>query len=149
MLNLLRKRPPSFPSVESAVDWSLATRMSRNEEAACISMPSMLKESPAGGAYYVWRTALTDSEQYWSGWFTGLSEMFLTLETPKLLVLVGTDRLDRTLTIGQMQGRFQMKVLPLAGHAIQEDEADEVADTIDTFLKTFRIGQKLPPFVQR
>jgi hypothetical protein len=29
-----------------------------------------------------------------------------------VLMLAGTDRLDRTLTIGQMQGRFQMVLLP-------------------------------------
>jgi len=30
-------------------------------------------------------------------------------------MLAGTDRLDRALTIGQMQGRFQMVVLPQVG----------------------------------
>ena len=33
---------------------------------------------------------------------------------PKLLLLAGTDRLDRVLTIGQMQGRFQLALLPQA-----------------------------------
>lgn len=148
MLALLKKRPPSFPSVESAVDWALATRMSRNEEAACISMPSMLKESPEGGCFFVWRTDLLASEQYWRGWFAGLSEIFLSLAVPKMLVLVGTDRLDKTLTIGQMQGKFQMRVLPLSGHAIQEDEPEALAETVSAFLETFRIGQKLPSFVK-
>lgn len=31
---------------------------------------------------------------------------------PQVLVLVGTDRLDRPLTIGQMQGKFQPVLLP-------------------------------------
>jgi protein phosphatase methylesterase 1 len=31
-----------------------------------------------------WRTDLLSSEQYWSGWFTGLSSMFLSLKTPKV-----------------------------------------------------------------
>jgi hypothetical protein len=31
-----------------------------------------------------------------------------------VLLLAGTDRLDRALTIGQMQGRFQMVLLPQA-----------------------------------
>lgn len=38
---------------------------------------------------------------------------------PKMLLLAGTDRLDKVLTIGQMQGKFQLAVLPMAGHAIQ------------------------------
>ena len=46
------------------------------------------------------------------GWYEGLSEAFLGFKGPKVLMLAGTDRLDRALTIGQMQGRFQMVVLP-------------------------------------
>lgn len=46
------------------------------------------------------------------GWYEGLSEAFLGVKSPKVLMLAGTDRLDRTLTIGQMQGRFQMVLLP-------------------------------------
>jgi len=54
-------------------------------------------------------------------WFTNLSSDFLSVEAPKMLMLAGTDRLDKTLTIGQMQGKFQLEVLPQAGHVIQED----------------------------
>ena len=50
------------------------------------------------------------------GWYEGLSEAFLGSKGPKVLMLAGTDRLDRTLTIGQMQGRFQMVVLPQVLH---------------------------------
>ena len=46
------------------------------------------------------------------GWYEGLSTAFLGFKGPKVLMLAGTDRLDRELTIGQMQGRFQMVVLP-------------------------------------
>ena len=41
---------------------------------------------------------------YISGWFQGLSEKFLACECPKMLLLAGVDRLDKELTIGQMQG---------------------------------------------
>jgi hypothetical protein len=37
----------------------------------------------------------------------------------KLLVLAGTDRLDKPLTIGQMQGKYQLIVYPESGHSIQ------------------------------
>ena len=50
------------------------------------------------------------------GWYEGLSEAFLGFKGPKVLMLAGTDRLDRALTIGQMQGRFQMVVLPQVAH---------------------------------
>ncbi len=46
--------------------------------------------------------------------YDGLSELFLAARAPKLLLLAGTDRLDRPLTIGQMQGRFQLALLPQA-----------------------------------
>ena len=60
----------------------------------------------------VWRTNLRQSEQYWTGWYSGLSDMYLSVTAPKILILAGTDRLDKPLTIGQMQGKFQMSLLP-------------------------------------
>jgi hypothetical protein len=72
--------------------------------------------------------------------------MFLSSRIPKLLVLAGMDRLDKELTIGQMQGvfpsvtfncitllllvvpmsvyitgKFQLKVLGNVGHCVHED----------------------------
>ena len=44
------------------------------------------------------------TEQFWHGWFQGLSELFLSIPVAKLLLLAGVDRLDKELTIGQMQG---------------------------------------------
>uniref|UniRef100_A0A7S3DZ53 Protein phosphatase methylesterase-1 n=1 Tax=Chloropicon laureae TaxID=464258 RepID=A0A7S3DZ53_9CHLO len=71
--------------------------------------------------------------------YSGLSKRFLGVPVPKLLLLAGTDRLDKDLTIGQMQGKFQMKVLP-AGHAIHEDEPDKFCEALDGFLTRFRIA---------
>ncbi|KAL1533898.1 protein phosphatase methylesterase-1 [Salvia divinorum] len=51
-----------------------------------------------------------------------VSEIFLASLVPKLLLLAGTDRLDKTPTIGQMQGKFQMVVVRNTGHAIQIPE---------------------------
>ncbi|URD92842.1 hypothetical protein MUK42_33581 [Musa troglodytarum] len=72
--------------------------------------------------------------------YDGLSEMFLSCPVPKLLLLAGTDRLDRSLTIGQMQGKFQMVVVRHTGHAIQEDVPDEFASLIINFISRNRIG---------
>jgi protein phosphatase methylesterase 1 len=55
-----------------------------------------------------------------AGWFQGLSSSFLTARTARLLVLAGTDRLDKELMIGQMQGKFQMVVVPGVGHMLHE-----------------------------
>lgn len=53
---------------------------------------------------YVWRIDLAKTEQHWFGWFKGLSASFLNVPVPKVLLLAGVDRLDRELTVGQMQG---------------------------------------------
>ncbi|GAA6105657.1 protein phosphatase methylesterase 1 [Tachysurus ichikawai] len=83
---------------------------------------------------YTWRIELSKTEKYWEGWFRGLSSLFLTCPVPKLLLLAGIDRLDKDLTIGQMQGKFQMQVLPQCGHAVHEDAPEKVADALATFM---------------
>ena len=39
-----------------------------------------------------------------------------------MLLLAGMDRLDTALTVGQMQGKFQLTCMPQSGHAIHEDQ---------------------------
>lgn len=70
-------------------------------------------------------------------WYTGLSKLFLSVTAPKLLLLAGTDRLDQELTIGQMQGKFQMSLLPQAGHVIQEDVRIHCIRLVDAISSTF------------
>ncbi|XP_022257386.1 protein phosphatase methylesterase 1-like isoform X2 [Limulus polyphemus] len=89
-------------------------------------------------ARYTWRIDLSKTEKYWAGWFKGLSSMFLSCSPPKMLLLAGIDRLDKDLTIGQMQGKFQMQVLPQCGHAVHEDVPDKVAEAIATFMVRHR-----------
>ncbi|KAI3424160.1 hypothetical protein D9Q98_009519 [Chlorella vulgaris] len=100
-----------------------------------------LQQASDGG--WVWRTPLELSAPHWEGWYLGLSDQFLKLPVPKVLVLAGTDRFDRPLTIGQMQGKFQPVLLPQAGHAVHEDEPERVAEAIAHFIKRFRVGE--PP----
>ncbi|KFW96128.1 Protein phosphatase methylesterase 1, partial [Phalacrocorax carbo] len=38
---------------------------------------------------YTWRIELAKTEKYWDGWFRGLSNLFLSCPTPKLLLLAG------------------------------------------------------------
>uniref|UniRef100_A0A8C5E5E8 Protein phosphatase methylesterase 1 n=1 Tax=Gouania willdenowi TaxID=441366 RepID=A0A8C5E5E8_GOUWI len=83
---------------------------------------------------FTWRVELSKTEKYWEGWFRGLSALFLSCSVPKLLLLAGVDRLDKDLTIGQMQGKFQMQVLPQCGHAVHEDAPEKVADALATFM---------------
>ncbi|XP_074654897.1 protein phosphatase methylesterase 1-like [Tubulanus polymorphus] len=96
-------------------------------------------EVPAQTNKYTWRLDLMKTEQFWKGWFTGLSKKFLGVPVPKMLLLAGVDRLDKDLTIGQMQGKFQMKVLPKCGHCVHEDVPDEVAEILVSFLKRHKL----------
>ena len=49
------------------------------------------------------------------------------------MILAGTDRLDKELMIGQMQGKFQMEVVPGTGHMLHEDDPGRVAEIIGEF----------------
>jgi len=91
-------------------------------------------ETFTGPGKLSWRIDLARTEQYWAGWFTGLSSRFLGVPAAKMLLLAGVDRLDRELTVGQMQGKFQMQVLPQVGHTVHEDSPDRVAEVLATFL---------------
>ncbi|CAC5368175.1 PPME1 [Mytilus coruscus] len=60
-------------------------------------------KKPDSSTKYTWRIDLGKTEPFWKGWFQGLSEKFLSCDCPKMLLLAGVDRLDKELTIGQMQ----------------------------------------------
>ncbi|KAK9930023.1 hypothetical protein M0R45_027083 [Rubus argutus] len=117
MQKILSDRVHHFSSFEKAIESSVKGGSLRNIESARVSVPATLKYDDSKKCY-IYRARLEETEQYWKA---GLSEKFLSSPVPKLLLLAGTDRLDRTLTIGQMQGKFQMVVVRHTGHAIQED----------------------------
>ncbi|KAK3041517.1 hypothetical protein RJ639_002203, partial [Escallonia herrerae] len=94
------------------------------------------QDGPIGGVYELGPAAVGGAR------YEGLSEKFLSSPVPKLLLLAGTDRLDRALTIGQMQGKFQMVVVRHTGHAIQEDVPDEFATLVLNFISHNRIGPR-------
>lgn len=98
---------------------------------------------------YRWRIDLAKSEKFWTGWFEGLSQKFLDLPVPKLLLLASIDGLDRTLTVGQMQGKFQMQVLARCGHAVHEDRPHEVAEVIASYMVRNKFAQQSTNFVRQ
>lgn len=150
MQKILSNRMQFFPSMEKAIEWSVRGGSLRNVESARISVPSTLKFIESNKCY-TYRTPLEETESYWKGWYEGLSEKFLSCPVPKLLLLAGTDRLDRALTIGQMQGKFQILVVRHTGHAIQEDVPEEFASLILNFISRNRIGPygvEIPGFLR-
>jgi len=97
---------------------------------------------------WTWRTDLAATQPFWEGWFVGLSKKFLEARGGKLLLLAGTDRLDKELTIGQMQGKYALQVFPEAGHFIHEDLPEKTAMVIvDFYKRNDRSALVLPPKV--
>uniref|UniRef100_A0A453C1X2 protein phosphatase methylesterase-1 n=4 Tax=Aegilops tauschii subsp. strangulata TaxID=200361 RepID=A0A453C1X2_AEGTS len=139
MQKILLNRAQHFPSIEKAIEWSVKGGPLRNIDSARISIPSTLKYDESKECY-TYRTPLEKTEKYWKGWYEGLSDKFLSCPVQKILLLAGTDRLDRALTIGQMQGKFQMIVVRHTGHAIQEDVPEEFASHILNFISRNKIG---------
>jgi protein phosphatase methylesterase 1 len=47
-----------------------------------------------------------------------LTSIFLSLRLPKTLLLAGSERMDKELTVAHMQGKFKMLVIDNVGHVI-------------------------------
>ncbi len=118
------------------IEHSIRSRTIRSTISARISVPSLLRRNSANAAQpWTWRTDLGATQKYWEGWFAGLSRKFLDAKGGKLLLLAGTDRLDKELMIGQMQGKYQLQVFPEAGHFIHEDQAEKTAMLVADFYR--------------
>lgn len=149
----LSTRPQSFLSLASAIEWHTRSRTIRNTTSARVSVPSLLQLLDNGkdkdhGSKYVWRTDLAATKPFWENWFVGLSSKFLTSRGAKLLLLAGTDRLDKELMIGQMQGKYQLQVFPEAGHFLHEDQPAKTAMVVaDFYRRNDRSALVLPPKV--
>jgi protein phosphatase methylesterase 1 len=133
MQTYLASRPKSFPSLPAAVEWHIRSRTLRNPQSARASVPSLLLQGSDGR--WAWRTELGSTEAYWENWFTGMSKKFLGGKGAKLLVLAGTDRLDKELMIGQMQGMFPNFRLPalLKSNMIQASSNSRSSQPLGTF----------------
>lgn len=118
MQTYLSTRPRTFGSLEQGIQWHLHSRTVRNRESARVSVPPLLIQEDG---QWKWRTDLAKTRPFWEGiilylhpiliqdWFKGLSGKFLASRAGKLLLLAGTDRLDKPLMIGQMQGIHVME----------------------------------------
>lgn len=144
MQQILNARPKSFPTVEKGIEWTVQSHTIRNRESACVSVPPTLKSD---GPALAWRTDLMLTKPYWKGWFTGLSEKFISCAPAKLLILAGTDRLDKDLMVGQMQGKYQLIVFQESGHFVQEDAPDKTAlSLIDFWKRNDKVNNTVPLF---
>ncbi|GAP90308.1 putative protein phosphatase methylesterase 1 [Rosellinia necatrix] len=153
MQTYLSTRPTGFATLEAGIEWHTRTRTIRNSLSARTSVPSLLSlrddgNHPGDSRPWKWRTDLAATQPYWENWFVGLSSKFLAARGGKLLLLAGTDRLDTELTIGQMQGKYNLQVFPEAGHFIHEDLPEKTAiSLVDFYRRNDRSALVLPPKV--
>ncbi|KAJ9157339.1 Protein phosphatase methylesterase 1 [Pleurostoma richardsiae] len=169
MQTYLSTRPTGFATLQQGIDWHIRSRTIRNSVSARTSVPALLVHDEGGGSDgdgvadggsssagrgggaswpWHWRTDLGATEPFWQDWFVGLSKKFLEAKGGKLLLLAGTDRLDKELTIGQMQGKYALQVFPEAGHFIHEDLPEKTAHVlVDFYRRNDRSALVLPPKV--
>ena len=90
---------------------------------------------------------MAQTEVHWVCWFINLLSKFLIVPATKTLILAGIDMLERDLTVGQMQAKFQMQVLSQAGHAVLEYVPERMAEDLATFLTRNKFAQAKDKFV--
>ncbi len=98
--------PPARPAFQPD---SIAEEEEDDEKEKATENPPAVAAGTGGtgsGGPCRWAVDLAGTEPYWRGWFEHLSAAFLDVATAKLLLLAGVDRLDRDLTVGQMQVFF-------------------------------------------
>jgi protein phosphatase methylesterase 1 len=132
---ILADIPETFDSIDAAVKWSMTSSHSHHfpglpvTKDICTSIASQLSFNPQSNTFS-WIANLKAMQPFWGGWFVGLTDSFLAFPESRLLVLAGTDYMDRRMIIAQMQGKFQLAVIRDSGHAIHEDRPDELAELL-------------------
>ena len=139
MEQIVESRPKSFESIQEAIKWGIMSGQVKQLESARITMPDLIIKE---GNKYVWRTDLLGSKDNWKEWFEGMNKCFLNCDIPKTLVIASNDRMDKELTIAQMQGKFKLASLYDVGHTIQEDAPKNLAEKFKEFINVFMIQEK-------
>ncbi|OUC49942.1 hypothetical protein D917_00922 [Trichinella nativa] len=156
MQNYLLSRPKQFNSLPMAIEWRIQSVKENlvksdqhpidriDEEAAELEeIPQSSDVECPKSTIYGWRIDLSKTEKYWEGWYTGMSEKFLSVSVPKLLLLANKDNMDTALTTAQMQGKFQMALLTEVGHSVHEDSPEKTAEIFASFLLRQRLAETL------
>ncbi|PIO22522.1 hypothetical protein AB205_0166510 [Aquarana catesbeiana] len=108
MQNFLRSRPKTFKSLENAIEWSVKSGQIRNPDSARVSMAGQIKQceedsSPEAPKAIVEGIIEEEEEEEDEEDNGGHSINKRKKEDDTELLLAGVDRLDKDLTIGQMQ----------------------------------------------
>lgn len=135
MREVIKNRKKEFKEESDAIRYTIGSGYLHNVHSARISVPSQLK--PLENGSLVWRTDLEKTQEYWNDWYSGLSNKFLSIKGPKLLVVANMNRLDNTMTVAQMQGKYVLKLIDHVGHFIHEDQPEKTATAILDFINKF------------
>ncbi|RLV95903.1 Protein phosphatase methylesterase 1 [Spathaspora sp. JA1] len=135
MPQFISKLPLQFTSMSQAVDWHM-NNLLNNETSAQLSVPDLLTSN------LTFQVDLFKTKPYWKSWFDKLSSNFINYPGGKLLILANHETLDKSLIIGQMQGKYQLVVFNTNGHFIHEDLPMQVSVTISDFIKRSTISQQ-------
>jgi protein phosphatase methylesterase 1 len=137
MRGFVMGRPTKFKSLEDAINYHLKAKLINNSESARVTVPSLFEKKDN---VWVWKTDLLFTEKYWNDWFKGLNAHFLESHLPKMLILADADRMDKELTIAQMQGKFKLVCFKtFVGHCVHEDDPQQMADNLKEYLKLFHV----------
>ncbi len=146
MPSILADIPKNFVNFDAALKWSLQGTHShhfpgcRPNDFIKSSLKSQLVER---NGRLEWIADLSAMQPFWNDWFVGLTDNFLSFGGSRMLVLAGTDYMDRKMTVAQMQGKFQLVVVRESGHVIQEDQPADlshpIASMIEKHLKLLEI----------
>ena len=102
MEQIVNGRPHEFRDLISVVKYGISSGQVKDKRSARVSMPDQVVEvtdPKTGKTKFLWRTDLLASKQYWVEWFTGLTQAFLHVAMKKQLILAGSERMDKELTI--------------------------------------------------
>ena len=111
----------------------------KNRNSARVSVPPLVVLNETTGKY-VWKNNLLSSKDHWLGWFTGLTEEFLTSKRPKIFMVADKLRLDKEMIIAHMSGKFKLVSFGMAtGHCMMEDDPRSFARALREFLAKFKI----------
>lgn len=123
------------------------SRTVQRTKSAQVSVPPCLKkvQDPENGdVHYEWKNDMVKTEQFWMGWFKGLTNDFLTSKLHKILFIADKIRLDKELTIAYMSGKFKLFCFPSdVGHCMQEDDPFETARACHFMLDRFKVPMNL------
>ena len=105
MEQIVSSRPTEFRDLVSVIKYGVQSGQVKDKRSARVSMPAQVVEvadEKRGGSKFVWRTDLMATKPFWVEWFTGLTKTFLEVSMKKQLILAGSERMDKELSISQM-----------------------------------------------